>query len=66
MEGQRLGDCWLTVKQAAEYMAVDYRTVLDWVYRSVRPIPHKLPLGNKKQVRIKKSELDKWIEENWL
>ena len=58
-------DQMLTVKQATGLLQVDYKSVLQWVYRDFDPIPHYLPAGNKKQVRIRKGDLMAWVDRNW-
>lgn len=56
---------WLTPKQAAQLLQVDYKAVLKWVQRRADPLPMHLPPGNCKQGRIHRGELDRWVLENW-
>lgn len=56
---------WLTPKQAAELLQVDYKAVLKWVQRRDDPLPMHLPPGNCKQGRIHRGELDRWVLDSW-
>lgn len=56
---------WLTLKQVAQLLQVDYKAVRSWVNRRERPLPMHLPPGNCKQGRIHRGELDQWVLESW-
>lgn len=56
---------WLTPKQVAQLLQVDYKAVRSWVNRRERPLPMHLPPGNCKQGRIHRGELDQWVLESW-
>lgn len=56
---------WLTPRQAAQLLQVDYKSVLRWARRREDPLPMRLPPGNCKQGRINRGELDRWVPENW-
>lgn len=56
---------WLTPKQVAELLQVDYKAVRSWIRRREDPLPMWLPPGNCKHGRIKREELDEWLSRNW-
>lgn len=56
---------WLTLPQVSEELSVDYKTVLKWRDRKEDPLPCWLPDGNRKQVRVRRSEMNEWLERNW-
>ncbi|TKJ41186.1 hypothetical protein CEE37_05845 [candidate division LCP-89 bacterium B3_LCP] len=47
----------LTVDQAADYLAISNYTLREWV--RLRKVPHHKV---NKQIRFKKSKLDKWLD----
>lgn len=55
---------WLTPMRVSQELEVDYHRVLSWLKREKDPLPSVLLDGNKKQSRIKREELNKWIERN--
>ncbi len=55
---------WLSVRQVAEELGMDYVRVLRWTKRKEDPLPTRLIAGNKKQGRVFRPELNEWIIRN--
>jgi len=56
---EMLNDGYLTIDEAADYLKVKKNTL--YKYTSQRKIPYYKPEG--KQVKFKKTELDKWMNQ---
>lgn len=56
---------WLTLPELAKELGVSYSTVRTWVNRAENPLPSWLPEGNRKQRKVKREELNQWIENTW-
>lgn len=55
---------WLSVRQVADELGMDYARVLGWTRRKVDPLPSRLIDGNRKQGRIYRGDLNEWILRN--
>ena len=56
---------WLNPPRVAAELSVSYGTVLAWTKREIDPLPMWYPPGNRKQGRVRRDELNEWIERNW-
>lgn len=54
----------MTAKAAARYIGVDYHTLLGWTVRERDPLPKYRLAGQTKYYRIKRKELEEWVERN--
>lgn len=59
-----VGTEWLSLKQVAEELSMDYKRVLDWSKRKTDPLPTRLIAGNKKQGRVFRPDLNEWVIRN--
>lgn len=55
---------WLTFRQVADEIGMDYERVRAWAKQKTDPLPAHLIAGNKKQARIFRPELNAWILRN--
>ena len=55
---------WLSVRQVAAELSLDYTRVLNWTKRKDDPLPARLVDGNRKQARVFRPELNDWIMRN--
>lgn len=56
---------WLTLPEVAQELGVSYTSVRAWANRRENPLPTWLPEGNRKQRKVKREELNAWIESTW-
>lgn len=56
---------WLSAPRVAAELGVSYNSVLAWARRRDDPLPVRYPPGNRKQWRVRRSDMDEWIERNW-
>ena len=54
----------MTARAAARYAGFDYHTVLGWMRRPDDPLPYYRAPGQTKNYRIKRKELEEWLERN--
>lgn len=55
---------WLSLKQVAKELGMQYERVLEWPRRKVDPLPMRLIDGNRKQGRVYRGDLNEWILRN--
>jgi len=56
---------FLTIKEAAEVIRVEYKTLYRMIVRGEGPRHHVLRAGiNRRIMRIKRTELDSWLEKH--
>lgn len=56
---------WMSLPQVAAYLGVDIKEVRQWVHFKVDPLPAYLPPSNKKQVKVNRQDVDKWVRDTW-